>query len=77
VPLSYLPWNKADFVRVHGKLTALTFSTETVRYAVTLKWLPIVFMRLIQSQRIVTVTAKYGYGKIRYGYMVGTYLYGT
>jgi hypothetical protein len=42
-----------------GKLTALTYSTYTVRHEVTLKWLPIVFVRLIQSQRIVTVTAKY------------------
>jgi hypothetical protein len=43
-----------------GKLTALTYSTYTVRHAVTFKWLPIVFMCLIQSQRIVTVTTKCG-----------------
>jgi hypothetical protein len=44
-----------------GKITALTYSTYTVRHAVTLTWLPIVFVRLIQSQCIVTVTAvKYG-----------------
>jgi hypothetical protein len=35
------------------KLTVLTYSTYTVRHAVTLKWLPIVFVRFIQSQRIV------------------------
>jgi hypothetical protein len=29
------------------------------KYAVTLKWLPIVFVRLIQSQRIVTVMVKF------------------
>jgi hypothetical protein len=30
--------------------------TDTVRHAVTLKWLLIVFVRLIQSQRGVTVS---------------------
>jgi hypothetical protein len=45
--------------RMSGKLTALTYSTYTVRHAVTLKWLPIVFVRLIQSQRIVMATAKH------------------
>jgi hypothetical protein len=33
-----------------------TYSTDTVRYAVALKWFSIVFVRLIQSQRIVTGT---------------------
>jgi hypothetical protein len=51
-----------------GKLAALTYSTYTVRHAVTLKWLSIVFVRLIQSQR-----HSYGYGKIRYGYSTTTY----
>jgi hypothetical protein len=46
--------------KLSGKLTALTYSTYTVRHAVTLKWLTIVYVHLIQSQRIVTVTAKYG-----------------
>lgn len=31
-----------------------------VWYAVTLKWLPIISVHLDQSQRLVTVTAKYG-----------------
>jgi hypothetical protein len=35
------------------------FGHGTPRNAVTLKWLPIVFVRLIQSQHIVTVMAKY------------------
>jgi hypothetical protein len=33
----------------------------TVLHAKTLKWLPIVFVRLIQSQRAITATAKHGY----------------
>jgi hypothetical protein len=40
-----------------GKLTALMYSAYTIRHAVTLKWLPIVFMRPIN-----------GYGKIQYVY---------
>jgi hypothetical protein len=43
-----------------GKLTALTYNTYTVRHVVTLKWLPIVFVRLIQSQRMVKITVQYG-----------------
>jgi hypothetical protein len=43
-------------------LTVLTYSMYTVRHAVALKWLPIVFMHLIQSQRSYD-----GYGKHEYG----------
>jgi hypothetical protein len=42
---------------MNGKLTVLTYSTYTV-HDVTLKWFPIVFVRLIQSQRTVTATAR-------------------
>jgi hypothetical protein len=38
------------------KHTALTHSKDAVRHTVTLKWLPIVFVRLVQSQRIVKAT---------------------
>jgi hypothetical protein len=44
-----------------------TYSTDTVRYG-TLKWLAVVFVRLVQSQRIVTVTAKYGTALQLYSY---------
>jgi hypothetical protein len=43
---------RADFVRVEKTLYG--------RHAATLKWLLIIFVRLIQSQRIGTVMAKYG-----------------
>jgi hypothetical protein len=57
-----------------GQLTALT--NYTVRHAATLKWLPIVFARLIQSQRIVTVTKKYGTAtaRLQHGYSTATNL---
>jgi hypothetical protein len=42
----------------------------TVRHAVTLKWLPIVFLSLIQSHTMYS----YGYGKIQYGYSTTTHL---
>jgi hypothetical protein len=32
-----------------GKHTALTYSSDAVRHAITVKWLPIDFVRLIQS----------------------------
>jgi hypothetical protein len=35
-------------------------TSNDVTHAVTLKWLPIVFVRFTQSQCIVTFTAKYG-----------------
>jgi hypothetical protein len=42
------------------KHKALSYSTYSVQHNVTLKWHPIVFVRIIQSQRIVTVTVKHG-----------------
>jgi hypothetical protein len=54
-----------------GKLTALTYTSRyTVRHAVTLKWLSIVFVRLIQSERIVTATVKYGTATARHEFAV-------
>jgi hypothetical protein len=46
---------------VREKLTGLTYmySTDIVQHAVTFKWLPIVFVPLIQSQRVVMVTEMY------------------
>jgi hypothetical protein len=55
--------------RKSGKITTLIGSTYTVRYAVTLKWLPIVFVRLIQST--------YSYGReVRAGIHLPGYDYG-
>jgi hypothetical protein len=54
----------SDF-RMSMKHTALPHSIDTVRRTLTQKWLPIVFVRLIQSQR-------YYYGKIWYRYSTTT-----
>jgi hypothetical protein len=44
---------------MNGKFMTLTYSMYTVRHAVTLKWFPIVFVRLIQSQRKTRVHINY------------------
>jgi hypothetical protein len=40
-------------------IKSLTYSTYMARYSVTLKWLPTVFVILIQSQRMVMDMVKY------------------
>jgi hypothetical protein len=45
----------------------------TVRHASTLKWLPVVFVRPIQSQRIITVMAKYSMRGYEFGVFLPTH----
>jgi hypothetical protein len=45
---------------MNGKHTVLTYTMDMVPHAVTLKWLPIVFVPFIQSQHVVIVVKQYG-----------------
>jgi hypothetical protein len=49
---------------VHNTSTLGAVFMGNLWHAVTLKWLPIVFLHLIQSQCTVTATAKYSTAKV-------------